>query len=339
MVRMKFLLAALVSLLAAATLAPASSAQAANDNAAEHARVVNFWTPDKVARAVPRDFVLSAGHFQPATKPSGGGGGGGGTTTTVLGASWTGDGLAAETTGKVLFALGSSYYVCSASVVKDKNTTQSLVLTAGHCVYDERNRQWATNWLFVPNYDAKAPTLTASGSFCASTLHGCWAADRLVASRGFTTAGGFNTQATLHDYAFAVVSTGGLDSTSQLDATVGAQQASYSDATSGGDTYLFGYPAAGKYKGKDLVYSRGPLGTDPWNSNLTYQVASQMTGGASGGPWLQGFNAASGSGTIKSVTSYGYSGVKALFGPKLNAETEAMFAAADTSSGSANIEY
>jgi hypothetical protein len=102
--------------------------------------------------------------------------------------------------------------------------------------------------------------LTASGSFCASTLHGCWVADRLVASAGFTTAGGFNAQA------------------------------SFADGTPGGDTYLFGYPDSGKYRGKDLVYGRGPLGTDPWNANLTYQVASQITGGSSGGSWLQGFN-------------------------------------------------
>jgi hypothetical protein len=339
MIRLKFSLAALVSLIVAAALTPASAAQAANDKAAEHARVINFWTPDKVARAVPRDFVLRAGQFQPTTKPPGVGGGGGGGASTVLGASWTGGGLVAETTGKVLFALGSSTYACSASVVADGNSGQSVVLTAGHCVYDETNRRWATNWMFVPDYDAMAAPLTTSGSFCASTLHGCWAADRLVASSEFTTAGGFNTQATLHDYAFAVVSTGGLDSTSQLDATVGAQQASFSQGTSGGETYLFGYPAAGKYKGKDLVYSRGPLGTDPWNSNLTYQVASQMTGGASGGPWLQGFSSSTGSGTIMSVTSYGYSGVKALFGPKLNAEAQGMLAAAEASSGPDNIEF
>jgi hypothetical protein len=115
-------------------------------------------------------------------------------------------------------------------------------------------------------------------------------ADLLVASAGFTTAGGLNAQATVHDCAFAVVSTGGLDGTSKLDAVVGAQQASFADGTPGGDTYLFGYPASGKYGGKDLVYSRGPLGTDPWNANLTYQVATQITEGSSGGPWLQGFN-------------------------------------------------
>ena len=73
----------------------------------------------------------------------------------------------------------------------------------------------------------------------------------------------------------------------------------------------------------DLVYSRGALGFDPSTANATYRVASSLTGGSSGGPWFTPFSA--GSGTMMSVNSYGYSGVTAMHGPKLNAETQAMF--------------
>ena len=51
-----------------------------------------------------------------------------------------------------------------------------------------------------------------------------------------------------------------------------------------------------------------------------------MTGGSSGGPWFRQFN--SGSGTMVSVNSYGYSGITAMHGPKLNGETQLMFARA-----------
>jgi hypothetical protein len=147
-----------------------------------------------------------------------------------------------------------------------------------------------------------------------------------VVAGGFATAGGFNNQAIVHDYAFAVVGAGGKSGTAQLDTTVGAQPIQFSPVAGGADTYLFGYPAAGKYKGKDLVYCRGPLGFDAGVANATYRVSCNLTGGSSGGPWFSPF--ANGSGTIMSVNSYGYSGVTAMFGPKLNAETESMFTTA-----------
>jgi hypothetical protein len=56
-----------------------------------------------------------------------------------------------------------------------------------------------------------------------------------------------------------------------------------------------------------------------------------MTGGSSGGPWFAPFSA--GSGTMVSVNSYGYSGVTAMQGPKLNAETQTMFNTAASVTG------
>ena len=311
--------AILAAALIAFALVPAASAPAVDEHAAEHARVVAFWTPARVAKAVPRDMVRSAGVLAPMRKPAGG------DATTVLGKSWPGAVGVKTTTGKVLFAMESGYYVCSASVVADTKDDRALVLTAGHCVVDETNGQFATNWMFVPDYDSAPVGLTTDGSFCATTTYGCWVADVLVASDEFAGAGGFTDNATRHDYAFAVVSQGGLSDSAMLDETVGSQEVQFTSAASGGDTYLFGYPAAGKYRGTDLVYSRGPLGTDPLNDNQTYRVGSSMTGGSSGGPWFQGFDTATGTGTIMSVTSYGYSGIKALYGPMLNSETASMF--------------
>jgi len=323
--------------LALSATLPAAAQGPDDGRRAEHERVVKFWTKERVAKAVPRHYVLDpkTKEVKPAAKPTKPPS----TSTTVLGASWTGGGLVAKTTGKVLFAMGSSYYVCSASVVDDDNTAgRSLILTAGHCVVDEANGAFATNWMFIPDYDSAPATLTTNGSFCADTRYGCWVADYLVASEAFASAGAFNEQAILHDYAFAVVSEGGTSQTAQLDGTVGAQQITFVQKSDGTDTYLFGYPAAGKYKGKDLIYSRGPLGTDPTMGGATYRVSSNQTGGSSGGPWFSDFSSRSGQGTMFSVNSYGYTGVTAMHGPKFTRETEDMFNAAKTAEENITFE-
>src|SRR5262245_15288965 len=97
---------------------------------AEHRRIVEFWTHERRATAIPRDLSRPA----PNARPGGGGGGGAGTVT---GATWTGGGSVAVTTGKVFFTLGSSRYTCSASAVQGGGG--ALVLTAGHCVHDGNN--------------------------------------------------------------------------------------------------------------------------------------------------------------------------------------------------------
>ena len=54
-----------------------------------------------------------------------------------------------------------------------------------------------------------------------------------------------------------------------------------------------------------------------------------MTGGSSGGPWLAGFTTA-GAGTLTSLNSYGYGGVSNMYGPKFNADTQAVVSAANS---------
>lgn len=294
----------------------------------EHDRIVAFWTNERVAKAIPRDFVFdqTSKRFVPMGKP-GGGGGGGGTTSTVLGASWTKGGTVLAASGKVLFAMGGSYYVCSAAVVDESTAGRSVILTAGHCVWDPATG-FATNWMFIPDYDSNPVSLDRNGTFCASTTYGCWTASALVVSNVFASESSFSTTATQHDYAFAVVRGGGKSGTADLRQTVGSFPIQTTERAVNTDSYLFGYPASQKYKGNDLTYSRGPLGFDPNTSNTTYRVSSNMTGGCSGGPWFSSFDEATGTGTLMSVNSYGYSGVTALHGPILNSETSSMFSTA-----------
>lgn len=315
----------------AAAPASAGGPQTAEGRArAEHERIVRYWTPARIAAAKPRDFVRTGGGtFQAA--PSRGKPGGGGTGN-VTGASWTKNGLIKTASGKVLFTMGASQYVCSASVVSDgnANNSRSLVLTAAHCAYDEVADAFATNWMFMPDFDSQ-PTFD-----CAANRFGCWTAFALVVHDGYASEDGFTDAATLHDFAIAVVGAGTRGT--QLDATVGSFGIGYSGVSTGNKLYAFGYPAAGKYKGKDLVYCAGPIFTDPNNGDDTWGMNCDMTGGSSGGPWLASFNESTGVGTLGSLNSYGYGGLKHMYGPVFNSDTQDVVSAARTATSNTIVQ-
>ncbi|HEU0237632.1 MAG TPA: hypothetical protein VFR14_14440, partial [Candidatus Limnocylindrales bacterium] len=175
-------------------------------------------------------------------------------------------------------------------------------------------------------YDA-TPTIN-----CFSNPSQCWTASELVVHSGYATAGSFGP-ATLYDWAFAVMFAGDGPTTAQLQGTVDAfpidPDRTYDENT---QMYAFGYPASGKYKGRDLVYCAGKAFYDPFNSDNTYGLTCDMTGGSSGGGWVSGFDAATGNSDadsfLSSVNSYRYSLVNAIHGPKFNAKTEATWNAA-----------
>jgi hypothetical protein len=66
-------------------------------------------------------------------------------------------------------------------------------------------------------------------------------------------------------------------------------------------------------------------------------MACGMTGGSSGGPWLSSFTEGTGVGTLSSLNSYGYSGIKNMYGPKFNSETQAVYNAANTGTGNHTV--
>ena len=321
-----FIIAVVVTALL--TVAPTSNAKGRTP-ISPNDLVIKFWTNKRIAAAVPRDFELNpqTRRFQLRGKPS--------NPDVVVGASWEGGGVVAESTGKVFFLLGTSYYSCSASVLTDSVLTRSIIVTAGHCAYDEVNNQFAQNWIFVPAYDASPASFDPDRQFCDSTTYGCWVAQSLVVSNEYAEAESFNVTAAQHDYAFAVVGVGGK-SDLQLDQVVGTQFVETSGRVEiETDSWIFGYPAAGKYKGKDLMYCRnllyydGRYGVD-WS---TYKLACGMTAGSSGGPWFRQFSTTSptaGMGTIFSVTSYSYGGTKNLYGPMLDLEAAQMLQVAST---------
>ena len=115
--------------------------------------------------------------------------------------------------------------VCSGSVVNDSRQRQ-VARPDGRPlrVRRGRTRQFATNWVFIPEYDSESDAVELRRT----PVHGCWTAEALVVHSGYATAGSFNTQATVHDFAFAVVGSGGKSGAAQLDATVGSFPISFS---------------------------------------------------------------------------------------------------------------
>ena len=74
--------ALLLAMLPGSVSAGNPNAKAADAAAArEHARVLAYWTPERIRNAKPRDFVRGASGFQPAARPSKPGGGGSGVVT------------------------------------------------------------------------------------------------------------------------------------------------------------------------------------------------------------------------------------------------------------------
>ena len=319
------MLAALVATLAAVTVASAASPNTAGKGNSKHDQIVAYWTPERIANAKPREISPSGqpNVVLPKKPGNGGGGGGGGRSSSVGGASWTGGGLVQETVGKVLFTMGGVDYVCSGTVVQDTRVSESLVLTAGHCVYDQAEG-WATNWMFMPNFDA-APSQYDGTSFnCDILRYGCWTTDALVTSTGWRN-GDLN-----EDYGFAVVNSAGHSKL--LEETVGAQAISFASIRPT-TAYAFGYPHASPYDGTDLVYCAGPTIADGWGGSDDSGLKCDMTGGSSGGGWFSPFDGGTGVGTLVSVNSFRYLGgryTKYMFGPLFDADTEQTYNAAQT---------
>jgi hypothetical protein len=303
--------------------------------ATARARVLAYWTPARMKAAIPRDLRPVGAPAQRAKPGSG---------TGVTGVSWTGGGPVLDRTGKVWFHMGNGDWICSGSAVDDGSRAgYSMVLTAGHCAVDETTGEFATNWIFIPNFDAN-PTYS-----CPATTYGCWTTGNganggLFVHWGFANAGSFNTQATTHDWAFAVVGPGGKSGAAQLDASKanggvgGSYGIQFGNVNAGDRLAAFGYPAAGKYHGADLTWCAGNIVTDQYNDDLTWGMACGMTGGSSGGPWFAGISESNGSGgTLSSLNSYGYNGIKNMYGPKFNDRTSATYSFASNHTGNAVV--
>jgi hypothetical protein len=432
-----------------APVADAAPGAQASTRAAEHARIVEHWTPERRAAAIPRDFVLDeqgraflklpggalqpygrsvaeAGRQVPAAKPGGGGGGGkpgtgdttppsvsamspgngdtigasatfsavvtdagglrsvsfviwtgtgaeqsfsasssgdtwsvslqgfvdgdwswrveatdragnrtvsnvvnfkvvtsgggtGGTGDVVVNERWSGGGALQTAAGRIYFEMPQNAsrrrwagYVCSGTVVKDNASGRSVILTAAHCVYDDANKAFARNVLFIPNQDQT----TGSGTDlnCSNDPLGCWTPSFGVVDVDWTTR--TFPDNIPWDYAYYVVpDTGAHEGT-----TVSSDSL---ESVAGGMTLSFAAPVAGTYtRALGYSYSDDPffmycaedMGTE--GAANWWLPSCGLSGGASGGPWTE--DGTGGAPFVMSVNSWGYTGSPGMAGPKLN---------------------
>jgi hypothetical protein len=169
----------------------------------------------------------------------------------------------ARTYGKVFFTSFGVNYVCSATVVNSEG--RSEVWTAGHCVSD--GQAWNYTWVFVPNYvNGAAP-------------YGVWYANQLWT----TSAWFYNNNNFANDVGAAVM---WRNNGRRIADYLGGQGIAWNFPI-GYYMYAFGYPQAYPFNGQYLV---GDNGVTYNGGGGTIYMVNYMTGGSSGGGWLNWFN-------------------------------------------------
>ena len=275
-------------------------------------------------RVVAKDFANNTATTAdfPFTVSIGGGGGGGGTT--VSDATWTGGGPVQSAAGRIYFEMptnGSRWggYVCSGTAISDGGAVNafSLILTAAHCVYDDSKKVFARNVLFIPNQSET--TGGGTDRDCTNDLIGCWVPSYGVVDSDWT--GRTFPDNVQWDHAYYVVPNSGAHIPGRTIPTSTALE-----SATPAMTVSFGTPSGSAAQAMGYSYSQDPLFrycAEPLSTTGTvnwWLGSCGLSGGASGGPWLQ--PAGTGDGPIFSVNSWGYTNQPGMAGPKLNS-TEA----------------
>jgi hypothetical protein len=140
-----------------------------------------------------------------------GGGGGGGGEGVVVNEAWLQAGALQNAAGRLYFEMPSNArrrgpwngYVCSGTVATEEDYNgRSIIVTAAHCVYDDVNKAFARNVLFIP--DQAGTTGTGTDRNCSNDPLGCWVPSLGVVDVNWTTRTFPDNIA--WDYAYYVVS-------------------------------------------------------------------------------------------------------------------------------------
>jgi len=270
------------------------------------------------------------------TVSTGGGGGGGGDV--VPNAEWSTGGAVQSAAGRILFEMPKVQkgrttwvaYVCSGTAVTDTKADASIILTAAHCVYDDVAKQFARNVLFIPNQ--AGTTGAGTDTNCSNDPIGCWTPSYGVVDHNWTTRTfPDNVQ---WDYGYYVVpltgahSAGIASSSDSLETAVPTLPIGFGLGVAGELTHALGYSYS---EDPHFMYCSEALGVQ---SAVDWWLGScGLTGGASGGPWVDPMNTTSGSGPIISVNSWGYTNKPGMAGAVFGASAQCTLTAAVGSTG------
>jgi len=225
-----------------------------------------------------------------------------------------------NTAGRIYFEMPTNRkqrswagYVCSGTAVNDGIYGISSIITAAHCVYDDTNKAFARNVLFIPNQDARK--FSGNTTDCIAD-ESCYVIDYGVVAEQWT-ASRFPDNIPW-DTAFYVITNNDLETNLQSDlfsisfdmpmtGLTGSNSLDKSFSQALG--YSYEHDPEFRYSQENLTQDQ----PDNW-----WLPRSRLSGGSSGGPWLQ-------NGSIISVNSWGYTTSDGMAGPRLGrARTEAL---------------
>lgn len=309
-------------------------------------KVINHWNKERIEQAQPRNFVIDErGHSylkgangkkrlygrsaraESRIIPNFGrrppGGGGRISPGTIKNASWGFGGDVQTAAGRILFEMDNTAFICSETVATDGTSGRSVIVTAAHCVYDDENKEFATNIMFIPNQDETTGNRTDEN--CDNDPLGCWVPEFAVVDLNWTRNEFPDNIA--WDYAYLVVADSGshagngddevLDSvTDSLPIDFLPPYVADGDRGAGSldFTHALGYSGTADPNFMYCAEDMGTFGVDNW-----WLRSCGLSGGSSGGPWVQPMDEATGSGEIVSVNSWGFdNGRPGMAGPVLN---------------------
>lgn len=313
--------------------APATGAPAIvrSSDVLDAAGVDAYWTAERMASATPADLlatsdvahvdvpvvgatrsadttmVTDAVRYPPKQAPSG---------TAVLAQHATAfpvrrpySNLPDRTVGKVFFTGNRGDQTCSAVALNSAN--RSVVWTAGHCVEAGVSGGFHHNWVFVPGYGSCSGGCRPYGTFRATTL---------VTTAAWADDGDFR-----YDMGAAVVAP--VDGR-RLISVVGGQGFAAGEPD-GATFHSVGYPADPPFNGRRQLQCTGAsTGRDDVLGGAgpaPVAMACDMTGGASGGPWMIELGS-NGYGYVNGNTSYRYNADPATFySPHYGDEAAALY--------------
>lgn len=205
-----------------------------------------------------------------------------------------------STHGRLFAQSPTAAWSCSGTVVS--SASESLVLTAGHCLYDIDTGEWATAVIFIPGY--------RNGTRPFST----WSATDISVLSGYVNGAGNP------EYDLGAMRVAPLAGTTIQD-TTGAR--GYLFNGSGNQLFqAFGYPAASPFDGSKLWSCRGNSGP---RANFAsgpdlVSIGCDMTQGSSGGGWIVTGDKIN---SVVSVSIQGYPDM--LWGPYFGAAAQSLW--------------
>jgi hypothetical protein len=285
------------------------------------------WTWSVVAKDNANNTTTTAlTEFTVSLGSGGGGGGGGSNGTVVTNSAYSGGGKIQNAVGRIYFEMPSNSrrtrwagYVCSGTVVNDGQSGRSVIQTAAHCVYDDAYKAYARNVLFIPNQDGT--TGAGTDTNCANDPLGCWTTWFGVVDTNWTTR--TFPDNIPWDYAYYAVKDAGAHTpgltaaNAALDVAVTPINVSFGVPTFDVANSATDYATALGYSYSDdpnFMYCAEDLAQ--LDSANWWLASCGLSGGSSGGPWMQPFSG--GDGSLISVNSWGYTNQPGMAGPKLS---------------------